>query len=203
MKIILLISLLALAACSSGPVSVPQVDAPEVSTPDMPTPVQVDPDAAETAIQALSPKITVVEFINHTASEKERNLKALESVKETIQGQCFQKGLMDRALIQTNGKTNAEVLQSFLEADIKVRLEMYRNRWVSTVGYTYPNSDTIWMNRKFYDFMGPCDVGSNLAHEIIGHKLGYGHDAKASVQRQFSVPYSLNVLIEKCCQEKK
>lgn len=199
MRPILLILLLIVAACSSGPAPKSPVETPEILIPS-PGPV-FDPGIQGSAIEVLKPVATVIEFINHTDLEKERNTKAIEKVRETVRGQCFKDALLKRALIQTGGKTNEQVLHDILSGDVKIRLSMYRS-WKSTIGYTYPSSDTIWCNRKYHDNMGPCDVGANLIHEI-SHKIGYGHDYKPNKQRPFSVPYSVGSLMDDCCQEIK
>lgn len=197
-KMYLLSALLILSACSSAPQK-----APDVAAPELPVPTEiVPPEVNDAVVEALMPKITITEFTNHTEKEKIRNLKAIERIIETVQGQCFKDVMLKRPLIQTNGRTNAQVIEHILKADVKVQLEMYRS-WKNTVGYTYPNVNKIWANRKYHDNFDLCDVGSNFAHEILGHKIGYQHASNPSKERPFSVPYSLNVAIEKCCVEKK
>jgi hypothetical protein len=191
-KIFLLSALLALSACSSAPQKAPDVVGPESSVPTQVVPTEFN----EAVVDALMPKITITEFTNHTEKEKIRNTKAIERIIETVSGQCFKDVMLKRPLIQTNGRTNAQVIEHILKADVTVRLEMYRNRLKKTVGYTYANTNKIWANRKYHDNFDPCDACSNFAH-------GYGHDDKPSKSRPFSVPYSLNVAIEKCCVEKR
>lgn len=144
--------------------------------------------------------IEVTKFINHTAADIERSTKAVAKIEETVHGQCFKEELLERPLIQTNGKSNQEVLDAILTANVKVRLKMYYSL-ASTVGYTYSSTDMIWTNSRFHRRMDPCDVGANLAHEALGHKLGFTHDKKATKLRRFSVPYSIGELVDKCCKE--
>jgi hypothetical protein len=193
MKILALLLLTLALGCkqtetSQGPLSTPDVAAP-VSVPEVIEPSQTAPIA------------TIIEHINSTDLEKAKNLKAIERIRETVMSGCFQKAWLERELIQTNGKTNVEILKEIINADVKIRVSMYRS-WKNTVGYTYPSSDTIWCNRKFHDNMDPCDAGANLFHEIL-HKLGYQHDVKPNKQRPFSVPYSGGTLMDQCCQEKR
>lgn len=196
MKKLSLILLAFVLGCNDAQIPQKPVESPEVSTPD-----QVQVDLPEVVVEA-KPIATITEYINHTAFEKERNIKAMDRVRETLRGECFQKALLDRALIQTGGKTTAQVLNEIINGDVKVKLSMYRS-WKNTVGYTYaPPYDIIHCNRKYHDKMDPCDVGANLAHEIT-HKMGYTHDVNPNKQRPFSVPYSVGTLVDQCCQEKR
>lgn len=145
--------------------------------------------------------ISVVKFINHSAAEIKKNQAAIEKIKEVVKSDCFKNELMSRKLIQTNGKTNAEVLEIMLNSKVNIRLSMYRKRFSSVNGYTYDKSDVINLNRKYHDYYGVCSVANNLAHEALGHKNGFSHDYKPNLQRPFSVPYSLNVIFEKCCRD--
>jgi len=144
--------------------------------------------------------IEASKFINHTAGELKKNSLAIDKIQEVVNGDCFQEEILKRPLIQTNGKTNKEVLDNLRSARIKIRLSMYRKRFSKVNGYTYGNSDVINLNRKYHDNYGICSVANNLAHEW-SHKVGYSHDFKPSKQRAFSVPYSINELFDKCCKD--
>lgn len=65
-----------------------------------------------------------------------------------------------------------------------------------TVGYTYPNVTTLWVNTKFMDKYDLADMARNQAHEMT-HKLGYGHDFKATKRRPRSVPYVVGSIVER------
>lgn len=142
----------------------------------------------------------VTSFINHTEKEKAKNEKAILKIRETASGECFKKEWLKRNLIQTNNKSNQSVLKELLNANVSIELEMYRARFAKVNGYTYPDSKRIWLNRKYHDYYGPCSVANNLFHEV-SHKLGYTHDFNPNKQRPFSVPYSINAVMEVCCKE--
>jgi len=143
--------------------------------------------------------VSVIKYINHTSKEIKRNQAAVIKIRETVNGQCFKDEVLDKKFIQTNNKTSQQVLDSILESNVNIKLSMYRSR-KNTVGYTYPSSSTIWMNRKYHDHMDPCDVGANLSHEHA-HKLGYKHAVNPSKSRANSVPYAIGKIIEKCCKD--
>jgi len=153
------------------------------------------------AVHADFKVIQVDKFINHTALELKRNTLAIEKIREMAFDKCFEKEFLARKLIQTNGKTNQQILDEIRKSQITVNLKMYKS-FKNTVGYTYPNDSTLYLNRKFHNHMGQCDVGSNIFHEDA-HKLGFGHDFRANYQRQFSVPYSINFVMGKCCTDNK
>jgi hypothetical protein len=144
--------------------------------------------------------IRVTKFINHTGSELKKNQAAVVKIKEVVQGDCFKNELLNRKLIQTSGKTSLQVLETLLNADVQIKLSMYRKRLSKVHGYTYEKSDTINLNRKYHNNYGICSVANNLSHEW-SHKVGFGHDYKPSLQRPYSVPYSMNAIFEKCCKD--
>jgi hypothetical protein len=153
------------------------------------------------AISANAPTlIDVVKFINHTGTELKRNKAAVVKIQETVSGQCFRDEFLKRPLIQANGKTNLDILTNLLSSKTTLSFEMYRSRFTSTVGYRMPSSTVVHMNRKFHDRMGPCDAGANISHEWT-HVLGYEHDFKPSLSRPYSVPYSVGIIMEKCCHD--
>lgn len=143
---------------------------------------------------------TVSKFINHTAKEQIKNETAIKKIRETAAGECFKKEWLQRKLIQTNSKSNLQVLDSLLAADVSIELEMYKSRISRVNGYTYDSTKRIWLNRKYHDSYGPCSVANNLFHEL-SHKIGYKHDFKPNKERPFSVPYSINSVMEICCKD--
>ena len=138
---------------------------------------------------------------NAKISQKEidRNNSAALKGTEVIRGECFKKFWLDRKLIQTNGKTNQEVLDHLSSSVIPVNLIMYRTP-NGTHGYTYKDTKNIWLNRRWHDNYGVCTVASNLHHEG-SHKIGYKHDSNPNLQRPFSVPYSINAGFTACCRD--
>jgi hypothetical protein len=158
----------------------------------------------------LAPIVSIYEFINHTSAERDRNERALKKMRDTIRGQCFRDKLLARKMSQTEGKSNAEILNDLLMGNVTMRLKMYRNNFTRTISYTYPDTDMIWLNRSFYDDYTTCNIASNFAHEAA-HKLGYGHDFEldtleldeANLHDAWSstVPYSVGILVGKCCED--
>ncbi len=71
----------------------------------------------------------------------------------------------------------------------------------STVGYTYPNVTTLWVNTKFMDRYDLPAIAGNQAHEMM-HKLGFSHDFRSTPRRPFSVPYSIGSIVERLARSK-
>jgi hypothetical protein len=154
---------------------------------------------------------TEVTFYEFNETQKAKVLKALELIKKVIRSSEFKNKIMSytyrgkREFIDNNGKSNEEVYQSLLDASedllpgrdhtMNLELELYYNRWTSTVGYTTPDTLRIWMNNKFFSSYTPAEVAGNIFHEWT-HKLGYDHDSSYSESRDHSVPYALGYLIE-------
>jgi hypothetical protein len=143
------------------------------------------------------------------AAQKEKVLKALDAIVEVVQSAEFRSAVLNfkdgkggTAFRENNGKSNAQIYQEILDAAEKLRpvkdntMDMditwyYRNN--STVGYTYANSERIWVNAKFYRKYDAAGVARNIFHEWT-HKLGYGHNSKAN--RPYTVPYGLGGKME-------
>jgi uncharacterized protein YjaZ len=112
-----------------------------------------------------------------------------------------------KKFFENNNKTNieiydhlmlgAEILLPVINRQMDITVKMYYS-WRSTVGYTYPNSLIIYTNSKFHNRYNPCQIASNIAHEWT-HKMGYGHSQKWTKERDYTVPYGHNSIIEKLC----
>ena len=76
--------------------------------------------------------------------------------------------------------------------------------WKRVIGYTYPNTKTIYTNTKYFDSVNITQdnhhrkmTGSNFLHEY-GHKIGFDHDFRATARRPYSICYQLNDIYESC-----
>ena len=122
---------------------------------------------------------------------------ATEKVNEVVAGTCFREKLMAMPLIQTEGRSPKQVVDSLIGVEIDI--EMY---WTvkRVLGYTLPSVPKVWLNRRYMTKWNVCDTASLLAHEA-SHKVGYGHDFKATARRPQSVPYSVNRAFGACCSK--
>lgn len=135
---------------------------------------------------------------NHTKQEKEMVGIAQELSNDLLNSSCFEKFMLDRKLIQTNGLTRKQVVDDLKSKDLAVPVHMYHKMASKVVGYREPPLPDVYTNRKFHNGSTACARGSNLLHEW-SHTAGYGHDFKATRRRPRSVPYSINAAFKVCC----
>ena len=129
--------------------------------------------------------------------EQEKVIQAEQRGIQVIASKCFSDFMLKRKLIQTNGKTPAEVVKDLRENPLIVPVHYYYEN-SSVVGYRQPPWPDIYFNRKFHNNYGTCATASNAAHEW-SHSIGYGHDFEATARRPYSVPYSINAASTACC----
>ena len=110
-----------------------------------------------------------------------------------------------REFVDNGGLSNEEIYKKILEGaeqmgnrlknnTMDVELELY-HQTTKTIGYTYPNTVRIWMNKKYFNRYTPIKVADNLMHEWM-HKLGFTHATTWSADRDHTVPYAIGYLIE-------
>jgi len=151
-----------------------------------------------------------------TEKEREIILKAADKLEEVIRSQCFVDFMRSAKLLETNGRTNEEVLNHLLGMKDVVPVKVYSKKWgdcltcTSAVAYRSPPSKTINLNRSFFTAARPiCRWAATMAHEALGHALGnYGHSSDWNVNREYTVPYKLSGakkqygsnVFDECCQ---
>lgn len=83
------------------------------------------------------------------------------------------------------------------DGDIDVETALYRNRFSSTVGYTYGNTLKTWSNTKFWigdEKQIIAIIAANIIHEYM-HNLGFGHAVKWNTTRDYTVPYAIGNMV--------
>lgn len=140
-----------------------------------------------------------------TASERTKIKKAEIKVNQVIQSECFSKFMSTRKLLQTNGRTPAQVVAHIQSLKDTVPVNMYYRRMggiggTSAVAYRQPPEKDVNLNRAYFGIvLSDCEWASTLAHESL-HAIGeYGHDFNWSPSREYSVPYSVNHSFDECC----
>ena len=95
-------------------------------------------------------------------------------------------------LIMSGKEVLKPVSDNVIDISLVIYTAMFRGR--NVVGFTYPNTSTQWVNRRFFTTMTPAQIAGNLIHEY-GHKLGFDHDYKSTKKRPYSVCYAIGKII--------
>ena len=150
-----------------------------------------------------------IEMVNFGPQDQSKILKAIKAIKKVMSSNEFKKRVLEhtfqgeKKFLDSKGHSNEEVFQKILEGSeelqpikngqMDVELELIEAEG-KTVGYTYPDTKRIWINRKFFNSFNTADIANNLFHEWM-HKLGYDHAPEYSVERNYSVPYAIGSIM--------
>lgn len=152
-----------------------------------------------------------ISYFNFSHDEKKKVAKAVEMIKHIINTDEFHQLVInhqfnnEQKFNENNGYSNEEIYQHILlgvemvgnrltNNAMDVELELYEDS-SKTIGYTFPHTARIWMNRKYFNQYSHAQVAGNLMHEWM-HKLGFTHEFKWNKHREHSVPYAIGYLIE-------
>lgn len=150
-----------------------------------------------------------IAFINLTNTQQDKMLRAIEIIKKVVATEEFREKVLNhtykgvKTYIDNGGYNNSQIYQKILDA--AEALTPYKNNYMdaevelyyastNVIGYTYPNTQRIWINTKYFDVYTPAGIAHNLFHEWM-HKLGFGHAQSWSESRDYSVPYALGNLV--------
>ncbi len=165
------------------------------------------------ALDEFNAHITFTKFKRKDVAKVE---KAAELIKEIVLSQSFRDKILNfsyqgkKQFLNNLGLSNEQIYQKILEGsetlnpeidfEMDLDLELYFS-FSSTIGHTYPDVLTIWLNKKYFRHYTPAEVAGNLFHEWL-HKLGFYHDFSYSPSRDFSVPYAIGYIVEDFAKER-
>lgn len=152
-----------------------------------------------------------INFYQFRSDEIKKVNKAVSIIKTIINSPEFRDLVLNHTFQQekkfneNNGYSNEEIYQIILlgaeiignqeiNNTMDVELELYEDN-SKTIGYTFPHTPRIWMNRKYFSQYSHAQVAGNLMHEWM-HKLGFTHAFKWNKDREHSVPYAIGYFIE-------
>lgn len=95
-------------------------------------------------------------------------------------------------------KTNLDAYNYIASQKIKVQIAFYSKRFTSAVAYR--SGDTILFNTRKVGSWSVKDFASTSLHEST-HCMGFDHFFDPSTQRDISLPYIMNVILEKLWKE--
>lgn len=153
-----------------------------------------------------------VYYVNFSSEDQAKVEKAIVLMKKVIASPEFKNAVINhtyngkKGYVDSNGLSNEQIYQKILDGaeemgntsknnTLDVELELYFQA-TTTIGYTYPDTTRIWMNKKYFDKYTPVNVSGNLMHEWL-HKLGFGHAMTYSQSRDSSVPYAIGYMMER------
>lgn len=87
-----------------------------------------------------------------------------------------------------------EVLSSDIDNEIDLDMVIDRSWSFSTIGYTYADSEEQYIYDDFFYNAELWEISGNIFHEWT-HKLGFKHQYKYYVGREFTVPYALGYFV--------
>lgn len=93
--------------------------------------------------------------------------------------------------------SGAEILLPVKDNEVDLSVEAFNPNWFqrNIVGFTYPNTVTQWVSRKYLGLMSDAALAGHLFHEWL-HKMGFDHDRLPTAKRRRSVCYVHNEIIE-------
>lgn len=149
------------------------------------------------------------EFTNFSESEKLKMQTAIVTLLRVLNSNQFKTSILnhqvngEKTFVDNNGMSNEEIYQHLINGaedlltekdhEMDLDLSMYYSLR-STIGYTYPNTLRIWINRRFFRSFRSSQIAANLIHEYM-HKLGFGHDYNNTPTRKYSVPYAVGRMV--------
>lgn len=157
-------------------------------------------------------------MVNFKPTQEEKVKEAVKIIKKVLTSAEFRERILNytfngkKEFNDNQGLSNEEVYQKILDGAEKmgnttknntmdVELELYHQA-TTTIGYTYPNTVRIWMNKKYFNKYTPIKVADNLMHEWM-HKLGFTHATTYSKDRDHTVPYAVGYLVEELADKFK
>ena len=150
-----------------------------------------------------------------STSQRSKMENALEKMNIVLNSEKFRLRVLNhtyngrKTFVDNRGRTNQQIYKTILEGaetlngiidqevDVDITLYYANN---TTVGYTYPNVNRIWVNNKYFSTYTYGSVAANVTHEWL-HKLGYGHDYERTTRRNYSVPYGIGKIMRELVNE--
>jgi hypothetical protein len=212
---LILLILILFTACENesqvplGECTLPEQQEEQFSSDDNKEPQE--PKVCLLPVKAQEANLTIdVQLTDFNEPQEQKMFDALERLEIVINSKEFKQRVLDheykgkKTFIDNNGLSNldiyniiiqgAETLNEEIDSEIDLDLTLYFKS-NSTVGYTYKNTNRIWVNDKFFKDYTLAKVAKNVSHEWI-HKLGFGHDKKKTKDRPYSVPYGVGNIIK-------
>ena len=177
------------------------------------TPPDFDAQQEEGVVLEEGVRVQIDALQNFSPVESERTDRAALVLEAALNSDEFRRGVLDftwngkQTFANNNGLTNEQIYavimagrETYSDDDDHVAnlsLSLYSppffKRW-GVVGYGYPGTPQIYINRNYFKVMSMASLVGLLAHEWC-HKLGFDHDYRRTAKRPYSVPYGIGSLV--------
>lgn len=150
-----------------------------------------------------------IDMHNFDSKQEDKILEASDLIRKVISSDEFKNKVLNhkvngkKTFVDNGGLTNAEIYKKIIEGSemlnptpnntMDLELEVYVES-TNTVGYTYPNTERVWMNEKYLNARNAAKVTTNMMHEWL-HKVGFKHEVNATPSRASSVPYAIGYIV--------
>ncbi len=157
-----------------------------------------------------------IELINFPKQDEKKITHALKILKKVFSSSEFRKRVLrhefdgKKTFHMNRGLSNLEIYHLILSGmeelsplrnhTMDVELELYSDFESNILGFTRPDTQRIWMNRKYFDEHTGAELSSNLVHEWL-HKLGFDHEREKTPLRKYSVPYAIGYIVRELARE--
>ena len=178
------------------------------------------PKSAQVSLEEISPEGNTplaaqtfdinLDLKGFKPEHEDKVLEAKELIKQVIASDEFKDKVLNhtyngkKQFADNKGLTNAEVYKKILEGSemltpgknnsMDLQLEPYSDPKSIVIGYTFKTAKKIWMNTKYLSMYPAAKITTNMMHEWL-HKIGFGHDAKSTKKRPYTVPYAVGYIV--------
>ena len=208
MKNLIALLILAFSACTTAPKykdlpPIETVKSDQVKQSPTPAPSATPKPAISETPSNLKGYIQLV--LDEDVSEYYKDIftKAEIGMNAILQSEAFKQEMLKTKIdLQQNFpsdqvkklKTNLDAYNYISSQKIKVQVAFYSKRFTSAVAYR--SGDTILFNLRKIGAWDVKDFASTALHEST-HCMGFDHFFDPSAQRDISLPYIMNLILEK------
>ena len=157
-------------------------------------------------------KIILHQAVNFSQTELRKLNQSILYLQDFVNSPSFEEKIIGHRYLgkfqfaNNGGLTNQEIYNLIMSGkevlrpkedgiwDISLTIYNAYFRGRNVIGYTYPNTQMQWINRRFFNMFNYKGIAGNLAHEYC-HKLGFDHDFNSTARRPYSIPYVVGDIV--------